>query len=151
MFNNKYESYFKIVEGFIMDLPWGEDTMGKSMQYSLVGGGKRIRPVLALAAAECVGGNIMDIVPAAAALEFIHTYSLIHDDLPSMDNDDYRRGKLTNHKVFGEGYAVLAGDALLTYAFEMLSSKMNFPAELQLVVLNEVAHAKGRHGRRTSS
>jgi geranylgeranyl diphosphate synthase type II len=146
IFKNMYDSYFEMVEGFIMDLPWGEDTMGKSMQYSLLGGGKRIRPVLALAAAECVGGNISDVLPAAVALEFIHTYSLIHDDLPSMDNDDYRRGKLTNHKVFGEGYAVLAGDALLTYAFEMLSSKMNLPAELQLAVLNEVAVAAGKVG-----
>lgn len=146
IFKNIYDSYFEMVEGFIMDLPWDEDTMGKSMQYSLLGGGKRIRPVLALAAAECVGGNIADVLPAAVALEFIHTYSLIHDDLPSMDNDDYRRGKLTNHKVFGEGYAVLAGDALLTYAFEMLSSKMNLPAELQLAVLNEVAIAAGKVG-----
>lgn len=146
MFKKMYDRYFEMVEGFIMDLPWSEDTMGNSMQYSLVGGGKRIRPVLALAAAECVGGNISDVLPAAAALEFIHTYSLIHDDLPSMDNDDYRRGKLTNHKVFGEGYAVLAGDGLLTYAFEMLSSKMNFPPELQLTVLNEVAVAAGKAG-----
>ncbi|MDD2234194.1 MAG: polyprenyl synthetase family protein [Desulfitobacteriaceae bacterium] len=146
MFKKMYDRYFEIIEGFIMDLPWSEDTMGKSMRYSLVSGGKRIRPVLALAAAECVGGNIADVLPAAAALEFIHTYSLIHDDLPSMDNDDYRRGKLTNHKVFGEGFAVLAGDGLLTYAFEMLSSKMNFPAELQLTVLNEVAVAVGKVG-----
>jgi geranylgeranyl diphosphate synthase type II len=146
MFKKMYDRYFEMVEAFITDLPWSEDTMGKSMQYSLVGGGKRIRPVLALAAAECVGGSISDVLPAAAALEFIHTYSLIHDDLPAMDNDDYRRGKLTNHKVFGEGFAILAGDGLLTYAFEMLSAKMNFPAELQLTVLNEVAVAAGKAG-----
>ncbi|MHB8124082.1 MAG: polyprenyl synthetase family protein [Desulfitobacteriaceae bacterium] len=146
MFETLYERYLLIIEEFIKDLPWGEDILSKSMHYSLVGGGKRIRPVLALAAAESVGGNIQEILPAAVALELIHTYSLIHDDLPAMDNDDYRRGKLTNHKVFGEGYAVLAGDALLTYAFEILSSKLQFPAELQLSVLNEVAIAAGKIG-----
>jgi geranylgeranyl diphosphate synthase type II len=101
---------------------------------------------MALAAAECVGGNMQDVLPAAVALELIHTYSLIHDDLPAMDDDDYRRGMLTNHKVFGEGYAILAGDGLLTYAFELLSSGLNFPAELQLRVLHEVALAAGRLG-----
>jgi len=146
MFKTSYDSYLQTVEQYIKDMPWTEDLMSKSMYYSLAAGGKRIRPVLALATAECVGGNIQDVLPAAVALELIHTYSLIHDDLPAMDNDDYRRGKLTNHKVFGEGYAILAGDGLLTYAFELLSSRMGFPAELQLRVLHEVAVAAGRLG-----
>ncbi|HWQ89856.1 MAG TPA: farnesyl diphosphate synthase [Desulfitobacteriaceae bacterium] len=146
MFKTSYDRYLQTVEQYIKDMPWTEDLMSKSMHYSLVAGGKRIRPVLALAAAECVGGNMQEVLPAAVALELIHTYSLIHDDLPAMDNDDYRRGLLTNHKVFGEGYAILAGDGLLTYAFELLSSRMIFSAELQLRVLNEVAAAAGRLG-----
>ncbi|MCI0537932.1 MAG: polyprenyl synthetase family protein [Verrucomicrobiales bacterium] len=94
-------------------------TLHKAMRYSLFAGGKRMRPVLCLAAAEACGGRAEDAMPLACALECIHTYSLIHDDLPAMDDDDYRRGKLTNHKVFGEGIAILAGDALLTQAFEI--------------------------------
>src|SRR5919202_1207208 len=93
----------------------------ESMRYSLFAGGKRIRPILAIAAAEAVGSASKAILPVAASLELIHTYSLIHDDLPAMDNDDYRRGKPTNHKVYGEAMAILAGDALLTLAFELCS------------------------------
>ncbi len=96
-------------------------TIHKAMRYSLFAGGKRMRPALVLAAAEACGGREVDALPAACAVECIHTYSLIHDDLPSMDNDDFRRGKPTNHKVFGEGIAVLAGDALLTQAFEIVA------------------------------
>src|SRR5947209_7433884 len=92
-------------------------TIHKAMRYSLFAGGKRMRPALCLAAAEACGGDQTQAMPLACAVECIHTYSLVHDDLPAMDNDDYRRGKLTNHKVFGEGIAVLAGDALLTSAF----------------------------------
>jgi len=94
----------------------------EAMRYSLFAGGKRIRPILALASYEACGRDPNDIIPQAAALELIHTYSLIHDDLPAMDNDDLRRGKPTNHKVFGEAMAILAGDALLTEAFSMLSN-----------------------------
>ena len=94
-------------------------TIHKAMRYSLFAGGKRMRPALCLAAAAACGGNPAEAMPLACAVECIHTYSLVHDDLPAMDNDDYRRGKLTNHKVFGEGIAVLAGDALLTQAFEI--------------------------------
>lgn len=94
-------------------------TIHKAMRYSIFAGGKRLRPVVCLAAAESCGGSIRQAMPLACAVECIHTYSLIHDDLPSMDNDDFRRGKPTNHKVFGEGIAVLAGDALLTQAFEI--------------------------------
>lgn len=93
----------------------------EAARYSLFAGGKRIRPILCLAAAEVVGGKIEHVMPAACALEMIHTYSLIHDDLPAMDNDDFRRGVPTNHKVYGEAIAILAGDALLTEAFEFLA------------------------------
>src|SRR5438309_4135773 len=96
-------------------------TIHKAMRYSLFAGGKRLRPILCLAAAEACGGDIERAMPMACAVECIHTYSLIHDDLPCMDNDDLRRGRPTCHKVFGEGIAVLAGDALLTIAFEILS------------------------------
>ena len=92
-------------------------TIHKAMRYSLFAGGKRMRPAVLLAAAAACGGKEADALPLACAVECIHTYSLIHDDLPAMDNDDFRRGKPTNHKVFGEGIAVLAGDALLTQAF----------------------------------
>ena len=92
------------------------------MRYSLFAGGKRLRPILCLAAAEACGGEIEAALPSACAMECIHTYSLIHDDLPSMDNDDFRRGRPTCHKVFGDGIAVLAGDALLTIAFEIAAT-----------------------------
>jgi geranylgeranyl diphosphate synthase type II len=96
-------------------------TIHKAMRYSIFAGGKRLRPVLTLAAAEACGGKVANALPAACAVECIHTYSLIHDDLPCMDDDDLRRGRPTSHKVFGEGIAVLAGDALLTVAFEILA------------------------------
>jgi geranylgeranyl diphosphate synthase type II len=96
-------------------------TLHKAMRYSLFAGGKRLRPILCLAATEACRGNVDDALPLACALECIHTYSLVHDDLPSMDNDDLRRGRPTCHKVFGDGIAILAGDALLTIAFEIVS------------------------------
>jgi len=95
----------------------------EAMRYSLLAGGKRLRPILCLATCELVGGNIEMAMPTACALEMIHTMSLIHDDLPAMDNDDYRRGKLTNHKVYGEDIAILAGDGLLAYAFEFVAAQ----------------------------
>ncbi|MGZ5021391.1 MAG: polyprenyl synthetase family protein, partial [Chthoniobacterales bacterium] len=94
-------------------------TIHRAMRYSLFAGGKRLRPILCLAAAEACGGKIAPALPLACAVECIHTYSLVHDDLPSMDNDDLRRGRPTSHKVFGEGIAILTGDALLTVAFEI--------------------------------
>ncbi len=97
-------------------------TLHKAMRYSVRAGGKRLRPALVFAAAECVGGSREDATPAACAVEMIHTYSLIHDDLPAMDDDDLRRGLPTCHKVFGEAMAILAGDALLTYSFEVLTA-----------------------------
>jgi len=121
----------------------------QAMLYSLFAGGKRIRPVLALASYEACGGNPSEIVPYASTLELVHTYSLIHDDLPAMDNDDLRRGKPTNHKVYGEAIAILAGDALLTEAFSILSdpslSKTVKEANL-LLALREIALASGLNG-----
>lgn len=146
MFRTSFKSYSEKIDPFLENLPWNEETMGQSMRYSLVGGGKRIRPVLALAAAEAVGGEADSILPSACALELIHTYSLIHDDLPAMDNDDYRRGRLANHKVFGEGKAILAGDGLLTYAFELIARPLPVPAERQLRLIREVAQAAGPNG-----
>ncbi len=121
----------------------------KALRYSLFAGGKRIRPILCLASAEAVGGDIGSILPAACALELIHTYSLIHDDLPAMDDDDYRRGRLTSHKVFGENIAILAGDALLTEAFHLMSDRglMEKIAPEKLVsLINDVAGAAGCFG-----
>lgn len=147
MFQEHLENYARQVEGFIAQIPWEKGLIGESMQYSLIGGGKRIRPVLALATAEAVGGMAQSILPAACAIELIHTYSLIHDDLPAMDNDDYRRGRLSNHKVFGEGNAILAGDGLLTYAFELLAQPIDgVSSERQLRVIREVARAAGPEG-----
>ena len=113
------------------------------MRYSLFAGGKRMRPALCLAAADACGGREADALPLACAVECIHTYSLVHDDLPAMDNDDYRRGKLTNHKVFGEGIAVLAGDALLTQAFEIAAQAKGWPRYSHQQLILELALASG--------
>jgi geranylgeranyl diphosphate synthase, type II len=121
----------------------------KSMLYSILAGGKRLRPVLLIAAAEAVGGNRQDILPFAVAVEYIHTYTLIHDDLPALDNDDLRRGKPTNHKVFGEAIAVLAGDALLTQAFCLMTDSESMGAilpEKLLQASHDVATAIGTSG-----
>lgn len=118
-------------------------TIHKAMRYSLFAGGKRMRPAVLLAAAEACGGTQANALPLACAVECIHTYSLIHDDLPAMDNDDFRRGKPTNHKVFGEGIAVLAGDALLTQAFEIAAQCKAFPRYPHDQVILEIARASG--------
>ena len=112
--NDRLSNYMEI----LADCP---TPLRESMAYSLLAGGKRLRPILVLLACETCGGSIEAALPAACAIEMIHTYSLIHDDLPAMDNDDYRRGRLTNHKVFGDAMAILAGDALLTLAFEVIA------------------------------
>lgn len=125
------------------------ENLYKSMHYSLAAGGKRLRPILALAAAEAVGGDRERTLPLACALEMIHTFSLIHDDLPAMDNDDLRRGQPTNHKVYGEGMAILAGDALLAEAFYCMThpEKLDsMPAELLLEVVRDVSSATGPRG-----
>ena len=118
-----------------------------AMRYSVFAGGKRVRPVLMLAACETVGGALEEALPAACAMEMIHTYSLIHDDLPAMDDDDFRRGNPTNHKVYGEATAILAGDALLTEAFILLSrGEEGGDAAARLRVIGEIAHASGSRG-----
>jgi geranylgeranyl diphosphate synthase type II len=119
----------------------------ESMRYSLLAGGKRLRPILCLAGCELAGGTIEMAMPTACTLEMIHTFSLIHDDLPAMDNDDYRRGKLTNHKIYGENIAILAGDALLAYAFEFLVVQTKEVAAQQLLqVVAKLAHAVAATG-----
>jgi geranylgeranyl diphosphate synthase type II len=118
-------------------------TIHQAMRYSIFAGGKRLRPVICLATAEVISGKHEDAIPLACAVECIHTYSLIHDDLPSMDNDDFRRGKPTSHKVYGEGIAVLAGDALLTIAFEMAASCRAWPRYSHQDVIHELAVAAG--------
>jgi len=119
----------------------------EAMRYSAMSGGKRLRPVLLLASTCAVGGDEEKALPFACAVELIHAYSLIHDDLPAMDDSDYRRGKLSSHKVFGEAFAVLAGDALLTYAFNLMSRKTdNLKPEIQLSLISEISHAIGSFG-----
>jgi geranylgeranyl diphosphate synthase type II len=118
-------------------------TIHRAMRYSLFAGGKRLRPALCLAAATACDGREAEAMPLACAVECIHTYSLIHDDLPAMDNDDYRRGKLTNHKVFGEGIAILAGDALLTQAFEIAARGKGWPRYSHQQVILELSRAAG--------
>jgi geranylgeranyl diphosphate synthase type II len=120
-------------------------TIHRAMRYSLFAGGKRIRPVLCLEAVRTVVGEVEGAVTAACPLELIHTYSLIHDDLPALDNDDYRRGKLTNHKVFGDAMAILAGDALLTLAFQVLA-ELPAPADRKARLMAELATASGTVG-----
>ncbi len=121
----------------------------EAMRYSLFAGGKRVRPVLAIAAAEAVGGATADLLPIAGALELIHTYSLIHDDLPAMDDDDLRRGRPTCHKVYGEAVAILAGDGLLTMAFEVLSDPRrmkSIPPRTLVLIIREISVASGAFG-----
>jgi geranylgeranyl diphosphate synthase type II len=141
----------KIVEEALQHYLPADDIPAKiyeAVRYSVFNGGKRIRPILCLAAAEAVGGDLASAMPVACALELIHAYSLIHDDLPAMDDDDFRRGKPTCHKAFGDDIAILAGDALLTEAFVLLSRAekvrlSGFSAERRLAVIQEIAYAAG--------
>lgn len=142
-----------IIEKALLDLmpePEGYSAeLIKAMHYSLFAGGKRLRPILCMAGAEIVGGEQQQVLQVACALELIHTYSLIHDDLPAMDNDDYRRGKLTNHKVHGEAMAILAGDALLTEAFNLMAQytfSNNVIPDLHLRIIKKISHAIGWDG-----
>jgi geranylgeranyl diphosphate synthase type II len=121
------------------------ETIHRAMRYSLFAGGKRIRPILCIEAASACGAASQGAVPAACALELIHTYSLVHDDLPALDNDDYRRGKLTNHKVFGEAIAILVGDSLLTLAFQVLA-QLDAPDGRKTRMIAELATAAGTAG-----
>ncbi|MGF7185809.1 geranylgeranyl diphosphate synthase type II [Desulfitispora alkaliphila] len=120
----------------------------QSMRYSVFAGGKRLRPILVIASSEAVGFNAEKVMPTACALELIHTYSLVHDDLPAMDDDDYRRGKLTNHKVYGEATAILTGDALLTKAFELIAfnATLGINEKNIIKVLGEISSAAGSQG-----
>jgi geranylgeranyl diphosphate synthase type II len=122
------------------------ETIHRAMRYSLFAGGKRVRPILCLEAARVICDSPRGVETAACSLEFVHTYSLIHDDLPALDNDDYRRGKLTSHKVFGEAMAILTGDALLTLAFETLSAMNSVGDDRKTRVIVELAKAAGTVG-----
>jgi geranylgeranyl diphosphate synthase type II len=133
----------------LVDAPSDENGLYTAMRYSLMAGGKRLRPILAIAGAEAVGGDGESVLPLAAALEFIHTYSLVHDDLPAMDDSDFRRGHPTSHKEFGEATAILAGDALLTVSFEILTdpdTTAGLDPRLVQRVVCEVARAIGVEG-----
>ena len=140
----------KLVECALKDAlaqtPVLDPVLRESMEYSLMAGGKRLRPVLLMAAADAVGADGTKFLPVACALEMIHTYSLIHDDLPAMDDDDYRRGKLTNHMVYGDAVAILAGDALLTLAFTVILRQKDVSAETLLRVVDEISRAAGAEG-----
>jgi geranylgeranyl diphosphate synthase type II len=143
----------KLIEDKILSLLPDEnaypESIHRAMRYSLLAGGKRLRPILVIAATEAVGGDHEAVLPFAVAAEMIHTYTLIHDDLPALDNDDLRRGKPTNHKVFGEAIAILAGDALLTEAFILMSRSKgieSIPAEYILNASHEMATALGSKG-----
>lgn len=141
--NSRTARINRSLDGFLPKATVKPATLHRAMRYSLFAGGKRLRPALCLAAAAAGGGDEADALPLACAVECIHTYSLIHDDLPAMDNDDYRRGKLTNHKVFGEGMAVLAGDALLTQAFEIAVQCQGWPRYPHRQIIMELAVAAG--------
>ncbi|HHY14222.1 MAG TPA: polyprenyl synthetase family protein [Thermoanaerobacterales bacterium] len=145
--SNKKNIIDKALDELLPSVEEYPNLIHKAMRYSIFSGGKRIRPILVIASAEVVGGYTDDIIPIACGIEAIHTYSLIHDDLPSLDNDDYRRGKLSNHKKFGEETAILAGDALLTFAFEIFSRSDNIaPANDILQMVHEVAKYCGTRG-----
>lgn len=147
-FTTYYNNQKKLVEAFLENrlAKKGISKVDDAMAYSLLAGGKRIRPVLLMATAEALGVKGYNYLPVACGLEMIHTYSLIHDDLPCMDNDDYRRGRLTNHKVFGEAIAVLAGDGLLTLAFEVMLEQKNVDAKALIETVREMAMCAGNFG-----
>ena len=149
LFNEQYSLYLEHIENYLNTYCFVQDAPQKilfdAMRYSLLAGGKRLRPIFVYDFCRMCGGNWQDSVPFAAAVEMIHTYSLIHDDLPCMDNDDFRRGKPTNHKVFGEANAVLAGDALLTAAFYHLT-KAPFSADVCIKAVEILSTCAGELG-----
>lgn len=147
-FTKYYEDRKKLVNSFLEKRMQkkGISRVDEAMNYSLLAGGKRIRPLLLMATADTVGGNGYNYLPVACGLEMIHTYSLIHDDLPLMDDDDYRRGILTNHKVYGDAMALLAGDALLTLAFEVMLEQKNVSSDVLIETVREVAMCAGNYG-----
>lgn len=152
-FKDRLNNYIREIDVYLkVFFPREEDIprdIIEAMEYSIFAGGKRLRPILLIEGAKSIGGNIKRVLPLACALEMIHTYSLIHDDLPSMDNDDFRRGKPTNHKVFGEGMAILAGDGLLNYSYELMIN--NIPKDIvemknYIEGMKEIARAAGIMG-----
>jgi geranylgeranyl diphosphate synthase type II len=152
-FNTEYNKRVELIntslEVYLPEKAGPEENLFKAMRYSLLAGGKRLRPVLSLAVCDLMVGNPSDVMPFACAIEMIHTYSLIHDDLPAMDNDDYRRGRLTNHKVYGEALAILAGDGLLNYAVELMvefTVKKACEYEKCLNALKIISNASGIKG-----
>ena len=149
-FDIQYEEYRKSIESYLNDKCFvyrdqPQVILFEAMRYSLLAGGKRIRPILVMDFCRMCGGQWKNAVPFAAAVEMIHTYSLIHDDLPCMDNDDYRRGRLTNHKVYGEAIAVLSGDALLTAAFTQLA-QADLSADARIKAVNVLSECAGELG-----
>lgn len=146
----QYSTYQKFIEAYLQEQCFRyenepQKTLFEAMRYSLLAGGKRLRPIFVFDFCKMCGGEWQKAVPFAAAVEMIHTYSLIHDDLPCMDNDDYRRGRLTNHKVYGEAIAVLAGDALLTAAFSFLS-KADYDADTRIQAVAVLSNCAGELG-----
>lgn len=150
MLTQYYQEKCKVIDKALAELVSSKDVspaiIFEAMEYSLFAGGKRLRPIMLMAAADAVGGDGTRYLHMACGLEMIHTYSLIHDDLPAMDDDDYRRGKLTSHKVFGEGMAILAGDGLLTAAFTTMLSQENVDPTVTLAVVKEISTAAGAYG-----
>jgi geranylgeranyl diphosphate synthase type II len=141
--NARQKEVDRALDRFLPKASASPATIHKAMRYSLFAGGKRLRPALCLAAAEACGGDTSSALPLACAVECIHTYSLVHDDLPSMDNDDLRRGRATCHKVFGDGIAILAGDALLTIAFEIAAQAKGTTRYDLRTIIREIAVAAG--------
>lgn len=147
--SKKKDSVDKTLEKLVPPATTFPSSIHEAMRYSLFAGGKRVRPILAIAAAEALGAKTADLLPLAGTLELIHTYSLIHDDLPAMDNDDFRRGRPTCHKVYGEAIAILAGDGLLNMAFEVLSDPRRLksvPANRLIAIIKEISTASGVSG-----
>lgn len=143
---NQYKTMIDQRLGQVFDVVTINPRLKQAMSYSLTVGGKRVRPVLMLLTARAFGTDIEKVLPVALALECVHTYSLIHDDLPAMDDDDYRRGKLTNHKKFDEATAILAGDALLTYSFQLISEAKGLSADEKVYALKRLSEVSGPSG-----
>ncbi len=145
LYSDAHAMIDKAIEGYMVHDPAVPEILTRAMLYSLRAGGKRLRPVMVLLSCKVCGGQDVVALPAAVAIEMVHTYSLIHDDLPAMDNDDLRRGQPTNHKVFGDAIAILAGDALLTYAFHTLAMHIQKDYLVRKLVI-ELSEASGANG-----
>lgn len=156
MKTKRYEEYKALIDEhvleFLPEIDYKSTTLYEAIKYSLIPGGKRLRPVLMLAACDFVGGDVISAIPYAIAMEYIHTYSLIHDDLPAMDDDDLRRGQPANHVQFGEAVAILAGDGLLSSAFEIMNKEMLLyfddfsKVKTRIKAINEIAKGAGCRG-----